>query len=255
MPNEHKWLTEDDEGGLDAQRTAEFVTGVVRQNLVEDIKDFDQQDDEVLTRVDANVQVETLGRLQAMQDKADRGMIYQLGVIIEDGIYQYSESEPSTISEMLAAAMDEMDSGTSQWYDLTFIADQLLPFMVAHKIPNAAVLWAKGFKKKARAAVPLLRYLFANEDEKKLPDKVRQVIAWIVDKKISKQDLEEKVRAARGVTEIPMVYVKETILPRGRSRLVIECDKVQRDAIVRKLKGMIDVHLDGDAPQKNGVAI
>jgi hypothetical protein len=245
---EHAWLTEDDDGGLDAKRTAEFVLGVVEEGIRETLNPSDTEvlgDKELETRIKANTQVEGLGRIQALGDKADRAMIFQIGQIVSDGIYHYAEAEPENIHEMLTAALDGIEAGSSTWYDLTFIAEQLLPFMVAQEIPNAAVLWAKGYKKKTRVAVPLLRHLFKiHSNVKKLDKEVRKVIDWIVDPAITKQILQEKAQKERGIEEIEKAYGVETILPHGRTRIVIECDKVQLDAIKRKLSGLVDIQMD-----------
>jgi hypothetical protein len=251
MPTTNDWLLDDDENGADAAATATFVENAVYDRMH---KGVDVGTEEVETRRRANVQVETIGRLQAMGDKAERALIYHTARVVEEGIYHYSDSEPDSIKELLANALDASEINSSEWHDLTFLVDQLIPYMITTKIPNAAVLWARGYKKKARAAVPLLRHYFANEKPAKLEEKVRQVIGWIVDPKITKQTLEDKIKAIRGISPPTPIAMHETVLPNNRSRLTIECSKDEREVIVRRLKGLVDVRLDGSKPKK-GVGI
>lgn len=234
----YDWLMKDPEDGADAKGTTEFVSGVVEEQIRETLK-APVEDKAGLQRLGAMIDLETMGRIQAMQDKSDRAMIFHVATVSAEAEYMYAPGEPETIGDWLAAALDETKSN-SEYSDLKFIAEQLVPYMVANSIGNAAVLWASGFKKKARTAVPYLRFLF-KKAPKDLLDQVKTVISWITDPKITKQDIEQALKDARGVTPPVPAQTTETILPGNKTRLVIECDQVQLLAIKRRLKGLIDI--------------
>jgi hypothetical protein len=242
----------DDEQGADAKATTEFVSEVVEERVKSELQ-APVEGEEGETRVKAMVDLETMDRLQAMADKADRAQVYHIAAVSVDGTYMYAPDEPSTIGEWLAGALDETKSA-SEYSDLKFIAEQLVPFMVKNNIGNAAVLWASGYKKKARTAVPYLRYLF-KEAPFDLVDQVKKVIGWITDPKVTKKDIEDALKDARGVDPPVPATTYETILPGKKTRLVIVCNDEQLTVIKKRLKNLIDIVGAEPEPVKKGVGI
>ncbi len=242
---DNAWLLQDDDKGADAEATTKFVQGIVAEKIVEGLdldEELDLEDEEGQSKLQGMTDVETMSRLAAMRDKSDRAMTFHVSNVVSEGTYQYSPGEASDIMEWLAEGLEgggEVKS--SEWYDLNFISSQLIPFMMDNKIPNAAVLWASGYKRKARSAVPLFRYYFklAPAD---LEDKVAETMSWITDPTKSKRDIEEEWQLIKGVTQVVMAVGKSTIMPNGMTKLEIECDATQLGAIKKKLSGLVDFH-------------
>lgn len=255
------WLLSDIEDGTDAEETTKFVIGAVRKQLSEqhNIDAPEKLDVEGTKRLNAETDIVALGRLQAMTDKSKRAIVYHTANVVARGDFRYAPGEPEDISDFLSQALDESEMSISETADLKFIAGDLVPYMGLNEIPNAAVLWASGYKVKSRAAVPLLRFLFSQAPPN-LKSEVAEIIEWIVDPKKTVTDIQEKSKQKRGVTPPTPAYAFETILPNNRSRITIECDATQRGAIVKKLKNLIDLHLaeakpDDDTPETSGVEI
>lgn len=236
--SDNKWLMDDPTDGADAKATTDFVAEIVGKQIKDELR-APVEDEAGKQRLKAMTDLQTMDRIQAMQDKADRAMIYHVAVVSTEGNYMYAPGEPDSIGDWLAAALDETKS-LSEYSDLKFIAEELVPYMVKHQIGNAAVLWASGFKKKARTAVPYLRFLFRKAPPN-LKDEVVKVIAWITDPKITKKDIEDALKDARGVTPPIPADAYETILPGKKTRLVIECDDDQLTVIKKRLKNLINI--------------
>lgn len=245
MSNPNKWLLEDSADGADAVATTEFVKEVVKEAIVSHMPGKNPPTDkEGKAKLGGMVDVEAMSRLTSMRDKADRAMVYHVTQVVHDGTHQYSPGEASSITEWLAEALDESEVNSSEWYDLSFIASELVPYMVANGVPNSAVLWASGYKRKARAAVPMMRHLF-KKAPKNLPDRIKEITSWIVDPKVSKSDIEKAWAQAKGLTQIQAAYGTEQVVTGGNTVLTIKCDPVQLGAIKKKLKGLVDFHISG----------
>jgi hypothetical protein len=247
--SDNKWLLEDVNDGGDAQATTEFVAGVVEEDIKKQHEIKDDLDEEGNKKLKGMKDIQTMGRLQAMQDKAERAIVFHASTVSVEGDYMYAPGEPENIVEWLNSALD--DTSPSEASDLKFIAGQLVPYMVRHNVGNAAVLWAAGFKKKARTAVPYLRFLF-KQAPPDLKDKVVEVIAWIVDPKKTYRDIEDALKDARGVEPPVPAKATETILPLGMTRLVIECDDTQLISIKKRLKNLIEIEGAESEPIKKG---
>ena len=240
----HEWLMKDDKKGGDAVATTEFVREVVKEKIETELSaELDPKDTEGKAKLDGVTDVQTMSRLAAGKDKMDRAMVYHATKVVQDGSHQYSPGEADGIFDWLAEALDESQTKSSEWYDLSFIAGQLVPYMLANGVPNAAVMWASGYRRKARSSVPMLRHLF-KQAPKNLPDRVKEVTAHITDPKMSKRDIEQEWREEKGITTIIAAVGKEQIQPDGITRLTIECDEVQLGAIKKKLKGLVDFQVD-----------
>lgn len=252
MTEKHEWLMKDDPSGADAKATTEFVLEVVEEDVRENLAAPIVGDDGK-RRLKGMVDLQGMDRIQAMQDKADRAMIFHVSNVATQGDYMYAPEEPEDIGEWLAAALDET-RGASEYSDLKFIAGQLVPFMVQNSIANAAVLWASGYKKKARTAVPYLRFLFHKAPDNLL-EMVKDVIGWITDPKYTKKDIEDALKDARGVTPPIPAICTETILPGKKTRLTIECNEIQLITIKKRLKNLIDIVGAESAPIQKGIGI
>jgi len=247
QPSKHEWLMKDDELGADAAATAEFVKVVVQKNIEADLN-APPIGEEGKVKLRAMVDLEAMDRLQAMNDKSERALIYHVSEVSAQGEYIYAPGEPETIGEWLASALDATKS-KSEYSDLKFIAEQLVPYMVKMNIANAPVLWAAGYKKKARTAVPYLRFLF-KEAPPDLAKRVKEVIEWVVNPKITKQHIEEALAKARGVTPPIPALCTETIITGGKTRLIIECDNEQLIVIKKRLKNLINITGSDPTPVK-----
>ncbi len=247
--SEHEWLMVDDDKGGDAVATTKFVKEIVRTATEESLKgELSPDDKEGKAKLDGVVDVETMSRLAAGKGKMDRAMVYHVTEVVNRGSHQYSPGESSSINEWLAEALDGSETKSSEWYDLDFIASQLVPYMLANGIGDAAVMWASGFRRKARTSVPMLRHLF-KKAPKNLPDKVKEVTGWITDPDKSKRDIEQEWRDEKGITTVIAAVCKEQILPDGDTRLTIMCDEVQLGAIKRKLKGLVDFQMSSEVAE------
>lgn len=252
LVKDHAWLMKDDALGADAKATAEFVLDVVEESVRLELN-APIVDQEGTRRLKGMVDLQGMDRIQAMQDKSDRAMVFHVSNVATQADYMYAPGEPENIGEWLDAALDETKSA-SEHSDLKFIAGQLVPFMTTNGIGNAAVLWASGFKKKARTAVPYLRYLF-REAPDNLIEQVKEVISWITDPKKSKQDIEDALKDARGVVPPIPATCTETILPDKKTRLVIECNEIQLIAIKKRLKNLIDIIGAESADIQKGIGL
>jgi hypothetical protein len=240
---DNSWLLKDDADGADAEATTQFVQGVVKEHIVDNLDgELSLDDQEGQTKLKGMTDVETMSRLAAMRDKSDRAMTFHVSNVVTQGTYQYSPGEASDIGEWLAEGLDGLgEVKNSEYYDLNFISSQLVPFMMANDIPNAAVLWASGYKRKARSSVPLFRHYFklAPPD---LVDKVATVMSWITDPTKSRRDIEAEWQLIKGTQQVVMAHGKEVILAGGMTKLEIECDATQLGAIKKKLSGLVDFH-------------
>lgn len=250
MPNNLDWLLTDDSKGADAQGAADFVRDAVKDKVIGEHIDLDQTDEQAMARIDAITDVETMGRIQALQDKAERALFFHTSRVAVDGKYMYSPGEPETIKEWLAQALDGMDTTSSMFYDLSFIAGELIPFMVKHQIAGAALLWAKGYQKKARACVSLLRRLF-REAPADLADEVKKVIGWIMDKSLTKADIEDKVAKKVGRTKPDALLAYEQVEKDDSGWIKVRYNSaVERSLIVRKFGDLLDLHLEAEVKGK-----
>lgn len=250
MTNSLDWLLTDDAKGADAQGAADFVRDAVKERVIGEHIDLDQTNQESMARIDAITDVETMGRLQALSDKADRGLFFHTSRVAVDGKYMYSPGEPETIKEWLAQALDGLDTTSSTFYDLAFIAGELIPFMVKHSIAGASLLWAKGYQKKARACVSLLRRLF-REAPADLDKEVEKVIGWIMDRNLTKADIEDKVAKKIGRTKPDALLAYEKVEKDDAGWIRVRYNNsIERSLIVRKFGDLLDLHLEAEAKKK-----
>lgn len=230
------WLLEDDPDGADAELTTEFVKGAVRTHLDINIQPGDK---EGRAKLDGMVDVESMTRLAAMRDKSDRAMVYHASNVVHKSSQRYSPGEAETISEWLAEALDDTLVSSSEYYDLDFVAGQLVPYMVDNGLANAAVLWAMGYKRKTRTAVPMLRHLF-KQAPRNLPDRVKEVVGWVVDPDKTKKDIEKAWRKEKGIKPVPLAFGTEEIIANNLTKITITCNPAQLGAIKKRLKGLVD---------------
>jgi hypothetical protein len=203
-----------------------------------------------MARIDAITDVETMGRIQALQGKAERALFFHTSRVAVDGKYMYSPGEPETIKEWLAGALDGLDTTSSMFYDLAFIAGDLIPFMVKNHIGGAALLWAQGYQKKARTCVALLRRLF-REAPADLADEVRKVIGWITDTSLTKADIEGLVAKKVGRTKPNALLAYERIEKDDSGWIRIHyTSQAERSMITRKFGDLLDLHPDAGGKKK-----
>ncbi len=240
----NEWLLKDDKDGEDAVATTEFVKDIVRTDTIAELTDgLAPEDPEGQAKLKGVIDVVAMGRLAAGKDKFDRAMVYHVTQVVQDGSHQYSPGEASSIHEWLAEALDDSQVKSSEWYDLSFVSGELVPYMLANGVPNAAVLWAAGYRRKARSAVPMLRHLF-KKAPKNLSERVKEITGFITDPQVSKRDIEQQWRDEKGITQIVAALGKERIEPDGMTRLTITCDEDQLGAIKKKLTGLVDFRMD-----------
>jgi len=247
--SELKWLLEDDQAGSDAVGVTDFVRNIVK-NKAEEEYVVEEKDKDAVAKLNGLIDFTTLGRLSALSDKADRGMAYHLAKIVANDAHHYMPGEYESLSEMLADALDDVEEGSSKYYDLTFVSDKLVPFMFKHNIPGMAVLWAKGYQKKVRTCVPLLRKLF-KDNSPDLVDEVKEVMSWILNADISRRDIEEKIRSKQSSTPPVPIRTIDRITGNNTGILMIHYNTTEeRAAVVKKLGSLIDIHHDASPPNK-----
>ena len=151
-----RWAAEDYKG--DEQDFTNWLVDVIKLTLFgeEKLKKL-ENDVEAMARLDAEAKHHAMSRTRAIKSKAERAFLYQVYKANETGWFRHLGAEMDTIEELLASIVDATEEGTTEAYNMAFLAKTAIPLLKSVGIEPEDVVGIPFMTTKAALIVPALR--------------------------------------------------------------------------------------------------
>lgn len=234
--NPPRWALEDYAGAEE-----DFSNWLADQFLYHEFPQADQLDRIGLTRAQANARYRALQRTLSMKGLIDRAEVWQLVNANQTGWFRLLANEFDSVEELLANLMDGVKENSSEFYDLRYLAETLVPSLYQLGAKPEDVLGLAINLSKARAAIPHFRRILDQLEGPALEEEVRKTMAAIVDPELNVREFRRQLAERNGqVIAAPEPLIGERyILPEGDWLLIRVPSPAHLRAIQMALKGVV----------------
>lgn len=223
----------------------ETVTELIEQSEAEI-----RTNEELYTRLGAQAKDKTMEATEGLSELGQKAFMYQAWVASREGWYRWLDGEHDTLVEYLLAQRGNLEEGETRYYHLTWIIDNLIPFMESQGVSMEDLLGLTAFPTKAYAIVPAAKHawqLYAN-DKKRLKTELLELMGMVTDPTITVKEARERLSSKKkiGIPELEKIEDNGKVIvlpgPKGQQRflLVMEVNNhIQSEILQRKLRNLV----------------
>jgi hypothetical protein len=198
-----------------------------------------------ISRATAESVSDSFTQTLSLTKSMERAGIRLLVKLRDEGLLPFLPGEYDSIKSFLLAKLDPNDTKTSDYYDITFMVDTLIPALQASGMPVDKVLGlAQGYSK-ARVAVKPLRHAL-----EQTTNRVREIQEEMEQHPDRKEELEPKLQEAWKVDNGQFAIVEELFTGISDEQLSVNAFKEKLHGVTHKDVPMIQclhcMTLDGD---------
>jgi len=240
-----KWVGENYQGC--EKEFTDWMRQVARETIFKELIHQTKSDAGATSQTEAIIEHWIMGRTKELTQTTERAFVFQLYEADRKGWFRYLPGELDSIEELLATMVDELEEGTSKYYDFKFIIDTIMPILRKAGAKPEDVWGLSTSISKARAAVPVIRGLLKDIPEdgqpsKKTTDAILGIAQKISNPAITFRPFREEMGKMRGRTKSTLVPIQgeKFHMPNNEQWILIKApSETYVRAIETGLKGVI----------------
>lgn len=193
-------------------------------------------DNDLYERTRAMAKFQVLQRTIGLKSLVNRAEVYQIYQANEKGWFRYLPAEFDTIEELLNAMLDDTNEKSGEYYDITFLINEVLPLAKKAGIQPQEVMGIPINFSKARASVPLMRELLkealksdpdeTEEEAQEIKPEIKSAIVEVIsniNSDMSVSNFKNKMKEMRGIAiGVPEKFSGRKYILNGKEVYIFE---------------------------------